>query len=137
MKPYITKEFCRQSPLLVIISFVCFVFINPDSIRSGRGCIKSSPGADHHRRSHRRSESGTGTGQTVSGQILYLVMGLSSREFWNQLCESNQNSSRRTAPLSSSDTAAGRSFLCDGHCVKSSNRFFCVQYTRMAGLIRS
>lgn len=124
MKPYIIKRILSAIPLLVIISFVCFVFINLIPSDPGRGCIKSPPGADHHRRSHRRSAGGTGTGPAVSGQILYLVMGLSSRGFWNQLCESNQNSSRRTAAVSPSNLAAGRSFLCDGHCVKPSNRFF-------------
>lgn len=45
MKPYIIKRILSAIPLLVIISFVCFVFINLIPSDPARGCIKSPPGA--------------------------------------------------------------------------------------------
>ena len=118
MKPYIIKRILSAIPLLVIISFVCFVFINliPSDPAEVALRVRQVPIITEEAIAEVRAELGL--------DQPYLVMGLSSRGFWNQLCESNQNSSRRTAAVSPSNLAAGRSFLCDGHYVKPSNWLF-------------
>ena len=102
MKPYIIKRILSAIPLLVIISFVCFVFINliPSDPAEVALRVRQVPIITEEAIAEVRAELGL--------DKPYLV------RYFTWLC-------RRTAPLSSSDTAAGRCFFCDGDCAESAH----------------
>ena len=118
MKPYIIKRILSAIPLLVIISFVCFVFINliPSDPAEVALRVRQVPIITEEAIAEVRAELGL--------DQPYLVRYFTW--LWDCLhgdfgCESNQNSSRRTAAVSPSNLAAGRSFLCDGDCAESAH----------------
>ena len=50
MKQYIIKRILSAIPLLIIISFVCFVFINLIPSDPAEVALRTPPGTDYYRR---------------------------------------------------------------------------------------
>lgn len=79
LKPYIIKRILSAIPLLLIISFVCFVFINliPSDPAEVALRVRQVPIITEDAIAEVRSQ--LGLAQALSGPLLYLGIGLSSR----------------------------------------------------------
>ena len=77
MKPYIIKRILSAIPLLLIISFVCFVFINliPSDPAEVALRVRQVPIITEEAIAEVRAE----LGQAVSGPLFHLGTGLSAR----------------------------------------------------------
>ncbi len=83
MKPYIIKRILSSIPLLLIISFVCFVFINliPSDPAEVALRVRQVPIITEDAIAEVRAQ--LGLDKPLPGPLLYLGTGLSSRQFWN------------------------------------------------------
>lgn len=114
MKQYIIKRILSAIPLLIIISFVCFVFINliPSDPAEVALRIRQVPIITEEAVAQVRAELGLDKPYLIR-YISWLADCLRGR-FWNQLCQSEPYSCGRTDALSSGDSAACGCIVCDG-----------------------
>lgn len=111
MKQYIIKRILSAIPLLIIISFVCFVFINliPSDPAEVALRIRQVPIITEEAVAQVRAELGLD-----KPYLIRYISWLTEGRFWNQLRQSEPYSCGRTDALSSGDSAACGCIVCDG-----------------------
>ena len=91
MKQYVIKRVLSAIPLLIVISFVCFVFINliPSDPAEVALRVRQVPIITEEAIAEVRAELGLDKPYLV--RYFFLACGLPAGRFWNQLCKSEKN----------------------------------------------
>lgn len=120
MKRYVIRRLMMAVPLLLAISFICFLFINLIPSNPAEVALRVQQMPVITEEAIARMEEMLGLNKPFLIRYFDWLAG----RLWNQLCESQKNCSRRNFKMSSGHPAACGSFLCDRIAFEYSNRIF-------------
>lgn len=113
MKRYVIRRLLMAIPLLLAISFVCFVFINMIPSNPAEVVLRIQQTPIITEEAIAEMEEALGLNKPFLVRYFDWVLGCLQGDFGYQLCQSRPHSSRRTGPLPASHTAVGGGLVCD------------------------
>lgn len=124
MKRYVIRRLMMAVPLLLAISFICFLFINLIPSNPAEVALRVQQMPVITEDAIARMEEMLGLNKPFLIRYFDWLGRMLAGRFWNQLCESQKDRSGRNFKMPSSHFAACGSILCNRTAFEYSNRIF-------------